>query len=191
MRRSTCIKLGFLAALGACSWLVTSSLLAQGRQRQAVRPATKVLLKRGQPPPALPGESVPVVLTGQGTFDEMTVTPRQGGATVDAQVTISDSRGDRSYMWALIVRGVTGGPHGRVGDIISSFDYDNQVFSVLPGRAARPTFKEDLPLLPGTYFVELRLYEVSPGMVPAELDKSHPLIPEVFLAHNETVTVER
>jgi hypothetical protein len=115
----------------------------------------------------------------------MTVTANGGNVAVDAGVTIEDSRNNKSYMWSVIIHGET------IGNIVSTVNYDHQIFSVPLREVTKLTFHDVFQLRPGTYHVELRLYEATPNMDPSILNQSHSLIPEILLSNSQEITVNQ
>jgi hypothetical protein len=184
MRRLTIPPLALVALLGVSSWFVTSTLLAQARRGAIVPAMTKGRIAK-QNPPGPPANSIAIKPTASFTSDKMTATVKGGVVTVDMAATISDSRGKKSYMWALIVWSQD------FDDVISAVSYDHQIFSVRPGVEAKPTFRETFQLPHGSYVVEVRLFELPPDANPAQLDITAPVNPKILLSASERVTVSR
>ncbi|MGC8640080.1 MAG: hypothetical protein ACP5XB_09415 [Isosphaeraceae bacterium] len=182
MKRYTLIKVALVSGMGVLSWYVASSMIAQARTSGIAITSTKTRAQSGRTAPIPAGASVPVVPVAEGSFDEMTVKAGHGCVGVDAQVTLMDKRPGKRYLWSLIVldQGL---------NLVSATHYENQIFSLTPGVTVKPTFKEAFPLPPGRYQVDLRLYDLSPGVDPSALDRAGGVGPYVLLSRSERVTV--
>lgn len=186
-------RVAVLVALGIASSLLTSTLVAQRKQGQtysaSMKPvpgaATKFRKDQG-PAPAPVGISVPVKFDAHFTFNKMTVEPAPGQVAVDAQVTLQDSRGPTPFMWAVVVMDEGGKKR------LSEMNYVNQIFSIQSKEPIKPTFKDVVQLQPGTYKIQVRLYEFSRDvgvMFPdGEFDLS-ALTPQGCISHSEIVTI--
>ena len=127
---------------------------------------------------------MPVVNTASGTFDSLTVTPGPRGVVVQAKVTLMDKRPGKSYMWGVLIRGE------GFDNVISNITYDKQVFSPpANGKVMRPTFKEVFQLPAGVYYIEVAVYDRTPGSEFGLFDPTRG--PKAELNGYERVTVSQ
>jgi hypothetical protein len=197
MKTSTFFKIGFLVALSTCTWFITSSLVAgtpgQKKKNRAIVARAAVPQQQDVAPNSKHKETIDdAAIGGQSKkldayyqFTKLAVTAGRGNVTLDGSVEIMDSREDRKPMvWAVFVK------DPATLRVIFKQIYDQQIFEVAAGEIERPTFRDTFPLAPGSYRVELRLYEVTPDIVPDALVQPQPT-PHggMLLSRFETVTV--
>lgn len=191
MKTATCLKVVVLVLLGVCSWVVTTKLLAQSpRQRAKYRAYTAA-----HQPPVLsytrrqrtPDDPPPPQGRPPGDYYEMgavTITPEHGYITVKGSASITDSRPDRpNFMWAVVIKDEAG------DNILHSFPFRDQIFTVGAGKTKSPTFKDTFALGPGKYFVELRIYGVTPDTDHTTLVQTNYPHPGLMLSGGGYVTV--
>jgi hypothetical protein len=157
-------KVLLLVALGVTTFCVTSSLVA-GRGKKSTAAPPKVA-ERGKlkamngPKPAAASPIHPA--KNVTSIDGMDVVLRADGLHVLGQATVHDERPGVAFVWAVRVRD----PEKKV--YLADPRYDTQVFQTPRDTyELHPTFFDTLnaALPPGTYKVELVLYEVPPGGV--------------------------
>lgn len=181
------MKVALVVVLSACSWFCTSKLIAQGKRGHAASglantPASAATKKTKAADNVNP-RGFPVKSNGGFQFGEMTVTTDLGRVTVNANVTIEEWRKGTSYMWSILIK------DNETKKLVSCTNYNDQTFSVIPGVVHKPTFKDVFNLPPGTYNVELRLYEATPGVDLSVLRHSAVFNPQVLLANNKDVEI--
>ena len=86
-----------------------------------------------------------------------------GTVTVSAQATLFNRDSGRRYLWSLFIT------DEETEETLVRRDYDEQVFTVEPGRFVHPTFTENLPLPPARYRVELVLHKIEADAEPFDL----------------------
>jgi hypothetical protein len=179
--------IGYALLLAAfASSIVTTTVLAQGKRSKKKKNAqftvratqSNVVTRAGSGKP-----SVPVFpATGRTMVESVTVTRVSNGFHVIGQASVRDARPTANFMWAVRVR------NPKTKSIVAETRYDTQLFQALQdGTELRPTFEDVVTpdLQPGTYKVELVLYEVPPGGV----DKLTPAVMEHQLMAKNTATV--
>lgn len=119
---------------------------AEVQQRRAGRPAVNPLEL-----PTNPHESLI-------RLDNLSVTTQGTQVGVVASTTMHNVPNHSLYMWGLMVR------DEDTKDILINEIYENQGFSTIPRKTINPVFFEEISLGPGNYFVQIRLYNVSPDM---------------------------
>lgn len=184
MRLRTSVKLMALVLLGVFTSLVTSSILAQV-QKPKKRPAPQNRLRQSS---ALPARSAPrgsVVKRSEVRVDrndlpvppgmpirksdssfalahfrvpDMEVTTEGRLVTIAARAYIMDKRQNSEYMWGLRVH-----KGRRLGNVVSERPYSHQKFRKLAELEATPTFTEQIQLPPGTYQLQVILYDLPVG----------------------------
>ena len=148
MRFPTVAKVAILIALGVCSSLVTSRIIAQTRET-----ITKGKEGKGAKRAAANANSNQFIVASVA-LGKMDVTARDGKVSVSAGVTARDSRQTYSYLWNVLITDID------MTHTIVNINYDRQLFSLQPGKSYQPTFNDKFSLEPGNYRVELRLFQV-------------------------------
>lgn len=168
MKPAFFVKLASVLALGVCSSVVTSSVLAQVRSRKAKVSAastapiqSRTIDSRTGPvgsfaKPALPPER-PAGTYAMFNLLNLKAEADGQGVKVFAHVDLQDAREHIKYMWSLTV------VDADLGTPVSRINYDQQQFSLPPSRRSAPTFSETLNLPAGQYRVRLDLFEIPPG----------------------------
>ena len=188
MRSRRFAMLAVLVGLGLASSLLTSQVIAQRKPGGGTSGPTQAvtsmrgLMTKSHHVPGQAGKGIPVIPNAHFTFGKMTATPADGQVTIDGEVTLQDSRGPTPFIWAVLV-------HDQDGSVLSEQDYRDQVFSIQSKEPINPTFHDVIPLQPGIYEVELRLYQFSyrPG-VPM-FNELGGLNPEDWISSGARVTI--
>lgn len=169
MKTTTYLKVGALAALGVCTWLITSSIVAGTLKvsKASSAPAQAFAAQIGGQPSVskrqmLPGEAIPagVPLNGDGLYElgNFRVTPDTGKVTVDCGITVVDRRVDRpDLMWTVTIT------DQATGEVVATVPYLDKVFSLEAGEIQHPTFHDVFALAPGEYEVALQLNGIPQG----------------------------
>lgn len=167
MKLSTWVKVAAIVVLGVCSSLVTSSILAQNKKSQPGRQNSKgrgVLEQftnvRADPAQAKNPSAAAIAVAEQhlvqsADFKGMDVEAKDGGIAISAKVTLQDKRPNWSYVWTLSVRDAS-------DNEVVGVNYDKQVFSMPSREPETVTFNETVPVKPGSYTVELKLWHARP-----------------------------
>ena len=169
---STGLKAATLVVAASLSWAVTWPCWSQrpGRGRRDPGPPRPKGPKSSAPRrsyPTAPRE--PALPPGQtaGRTEALFGMPRcrltagPGRVSIEAQASIMDARPQPGpYMWSVLVMDPS------AARVLHTQHYAHQVFQVESGKTSNPTFQDTLPLAPGDYHVELRLYAVSPQADP-------------------------
>ena len=197
MKVATWAKVAMLVVLGVCSSLITSSILAQSRKSQPSRLNAKgggriEVFKRSRgdsaqaKAPSLVERAVPEGhLVASAQFDVMDVEAVDGGIAVSAKIVLQDRRPTWSYVWTLSVR------DSSDKEVVGA-NYNHQVFSMPSGEAKSVTFNETVPVKPGEYAVELRLWHARPDAdltslrAVRDLSRAHP---ELTLAKRKRIVI--
>lgn len=168
MRSSISLRLAVLTPVILLTWFFTSSLVAQQR-RKATDSATEARAtetsRQGTPQQFQVSQTKPARYIYRYALQSYAVTPDENGVQVAASVDMTDTVGDKSYVWRLQVF--------REGEVEPSSDvlYGRQVFSIHPSGKMNPTFTETLQLPEGNHRVLLTLYALPKGFDLSRLDE--------------------
>lgn len=180
-------KLLLLVALAVTTSLVTSTVLAWGGHAKK-RVASSTAFSDPSMVPTMVGPvqqtSIPAQASnGLASVTWLRVEPFADGFHVSGQANLRDARPDAAYVWSIRIRD----PVKRV--VVAENRYETQIFQ-LPRdtHELSPTFDDTfMPSLPpGTYKLELVLYEIPPGGVGL---LRNPVVRERHLMAKNTVQV--
>jgi hypothetical protein len=188
MRFRILARLLLVVVLGLCSWFLTWRIAGQRALGHVAigQPAPGLTKTRvaadGEAALKVPAGAVPVDSIATGHIDALTVSSGPRGVTVGAKVTLMDKRPNKSYMWGVLVRDAS------FDNVISTVNYKEQAFSPpRDGKVIEPTFKDVFQLPAGVYYIEVVLYDMTPGSEFGRFDPEGG--PKSELSKYEKVTV--
>jgi hypothetical protein len=214
MRVSTLSKVGILAGLALCTFVVTSTIVGQtaaNRKKATARQTTT--RNRAVEPGAQPGLVDTVVtpksapfegpaaggldgrldarndaihpnLTSQGSLDLMNAAAAGGKVNIAVKVTLYETSPAYSYLWSLRVYDGSENPK-----LLSEYYYRDQIFDFPLREKFHPTFSESIDLQPGTYTVQVFLHRIKKGFDLARLADENVRRPTVYLSPMSKVRI--